>query len=84
VVGSSLQFIAIGTYSDGSKEDITFLAIWASSHTDTATISLGGLAKGVAAGNTNITAAMWGVTSPPVSLTVVSSTSTTFSTPTTP
>ena len=93
VVGSTQQFAAIGTYSNGSSGDISAQAIWSSSNSNVATISLagsGGLATGVADGNSNITATLYGVTSPPVSLTVVaptptpSATTPTTSTTTTP
>jgi len=74
-----MQLFAVGTYSDGSIADLTFLAIWNSSNTDIATITMGGLAKCKAVGNTNITATMWGVTSKPVTLSVVTPASTTTS-----
>ena len=70
-VGSTQQFTATGTYSDGSNANISSLVTWASSNTTVATISSAGLATGVAVGNTNITAAMSGVTSPAVSLPVL-------------
>jgi len=71
-VGSSQQFIAIETYSDGSTANVTAQVIWTSSNTVDATISATGLATGVAAGNTNITATLTGITSPAVTLIVVS------------
>jgi uncharacterized protein YjdB len=71
-VGSNLQFTATATYSDGSTADISSNVTWASDTTGTATISSTGLAAGVAAGTTNITANLFGVTSPAVSLTVIS------------
>ena len=71
-VGYPQRFTATGTYSDGSNANISSLVTWASSNTTVATISSAGLATGVAVGNTNITAAMSGVTSPAVSLPVVS------------
>ena len=71
-VGLTEQFTATGTYSDGSTKVITSKVIWASSDTTKATItSSGGLGTGVAAGTTNITAALKGVTSPAVTLTVI-------------
>jgi uncharacterized protein YjdB len=82
-VGSGLYFTAKGTYSDGSIANITSQVTWASSNIAIATISSAGLAKGVAVGTANITAALAGVTSPPVSLPVVSPSSTTPTTPTT-
>lgn len=73
-IGSTQRFIATGTYSDGSTANISSVVSWTSSDTAVATIDSDGLATGVAAGNTNITAARSGVTSPAVTLTVVSST----------
>ena len=80
VVDSTMQFFAIGTYSNGEIVYINTLANWASSNPDVATISFAGLANGIVAGNTNITVNMLGVTSPPVSLTVVASTPTSSTT----
>jgi hypothetical protein len=51
------QFTATGTYSDGSTQNLTSSATWSSSSTSVATIAAGGLATGVAAGTTTITAA---------------------------
>ena len=71
-VGSTEQFTATGTYSDGSTKVITSKVIWTSSDTTKATItSSGGLATGVAAGIVNITAALNGITIPAVTLTVI-------------
>ena len=74
-VGSTQQFTATATFSDGSTSDITATVTWNSATTATATISASGLATGVAAGTTQITAAMNGVTSPGVTLTVIAITS---------
>ena len=73
-VGSTEQFTATGTYSDNSTANITGSVSWASSDTTKATILAGGLATGVAVGTTNITATLGSVTSPAVSLTVISAT----------
>jgi hypothetical protein len=70
--GSNLQFTATATYSDGSTADISSKVTWASDTTGTATISSTGLATGIAAGTTDITANLFGVTSPAVSLAVIS------------
>ena len=78
-VGSTQAFTASGIYSDGSKAYITSQVAWASDTTGTATIDSTGLATGVATGTTNITAALSGITSPAVGLTVVAATSTTTS-----
>ena len=73
LVGSTQQFVAIGTYSDGTTSVITTLVTWASSNTTIVTISSAGLATGIATGTVNITANMPGVTSQPITLTVTSS-----------
>ena len=54
--GKQQPFTATGTYSDGSKKDLTSSAIWTSSAPAVATISSGGLATGAGAGNTTIQA----------------------------
>jgi uncharacterized protein YjdB len=63
-VGLTAQFTATGTYSDGSTADITAHVTWTSSDTNIATISVSGVATGIAAGNTNISASLSNVTSP--------------------
>ena len=77
-IGQTLPFTATGTYSDGTTQDITTTAVWTSSTPATATITTGGagagVATGVAAGTTNITAASGSATSPAVVLTVSSAT----------
>lgn len=55
-VGDTQQFTATGTYTDGSTKDLTGSAAWSSSNTAVATIAAGGLATGVGAGSTTITA----------------------------
>ncbi len=62
VTGTSQQFTAMGTYSDGSTANITSQATWSSSLTSVATIATGGLATAVAAGTTTISASLAGVT----------------------
>jgi hypothetical protein len=69
-VGSTQAFTATGTYSDSSTREL-FSATWKSDNPSVATISRDGLVTGVAPGKTNITAAQSGITSPPVSLTVI-------------
>jgi len=55
------QFSATGTYSDGTTQDITGNVLWTSSNTSAATISASsGLATGVGAGTTQITATQGG------------------------
>ena len=61
VIGATRQFTAIGTYSDGSTQNVTSQAIWISSNTGVATINATGLAMGVATGITTISATLAGV-----------------------
>jgi hypothetical protein len=65
-VSTPLQFMATGTYSDATTQDITTLVTWNSSDLGVATISSAagseGLATPVAAGPTNITATLNAVT----------------------
>ena len=57
VAGSTVQFAAMGTYSDGSTKDLTSSVNWTSSDAGKATIvAASGLATGVAAGSATITA----------------------------
>jgi len=72
VKGDKQQFTAIGTYSDGSTQNLTNSVTWVSGTTSVATINSTGLATGVAAGTSNTTASMSGVTSPADELTVAS------------
>jgi len=74
-VGATQQFTATGTFSDASTADISATVTWTSGTPATATISATGLATGVAAGTTQITAKLGTVTSPAVTLTVISLTS---------
>jgi len=68
--GLTQQFTATGNYSDGSHQDITGQATWASATPGVATINAAGLATGVGIGTSNITAGLSGVTSPIDVLTV--------------
>ena len=72
--GTSEQFTATGTYSDNSTANITSQVTWTSSNTGAATISATGLATALAAGPTNITASLSGVTSNVFALTVTNPT----------
>ena len=64
-LGTTQQFIATGTYSNSSTQDLTIAATWTSSVTSVATISnaagTNGRATSVADGTTTITAAVGGV-----------------------
>ena len=58
--GSTRQFTATERYSDGSTQDVTLEAEWASSNMGAATVGAGGLVTGVAAGTTTISASIHG------------------------
>jgi chitodextrinase len=69
--GSTQQFAATGTYSDGSTQSVTASALWTSSNTSVATIGAStGSATGVNSGTSQITASVGTVISPAVILTV--------------
>lgn len=55
-LGSTRQFAALGTYTDGSTQDLTSASTWNSSSPQVASISTGGLVTSAAIGSTNITA----------------------------
>ncbi len=59
--GFSLQFDAIGTYSDSSTQDVTSVATWSSSVPVVATITPGGLATAVTTGVSSIGATVGSV-----------------------
>lgn len=64
-LGTTQQFAATGTYTDGTTQDITKTVLWSSSETALATISnfagLEGLATGLANGPTTISATFGGI-----------------------
>jgi plastocyanin len=61
-VGGTEQFIATGTFSDSSTQNLTSQVTWTSSTPAVATVTAsGGLATGVALGSSSITASMSGV-----------------------
>ncbi len=60
--GATQQFTATGTYSDSSTQNITSQVTWNSSTPAVATINPSGLASGVSAGSTMISASQSGVT----------------------
>jgi type II secretory pathway component GspD/PulD (secretin) len=68
--GGTQQFTAVGTFSDGTTQDITSDVSWTSSNTAVATIGSGtGTALGQAAGSTQIIATMGSIASPAATLT---------------
>ncbi len=70
VVGTTQQFTATGTLTDGTTENLTESVSWTSSNVAVATISAGGLATGVGAGSSSITATA-GTLSATISLAVI-------------
>jgi 6-phosphogluconolactonase (cycloisomerase 2 family) len=73
--GTTQQFAAVGTFSDGTQQTLTTSATWASDTAATATISnapgSAGLASALAVGTSSITATYEGITSAPATLTVI-------------
>ena len=70
-VGVSGQFTAVGTFTDGSTQNLTNTVAWASGTPSAATISGTGVATALTPGTTAITAGEAGVTSPDDTLTVI-------------
>jgi hypothetical protein len=70
-VGSTLYLTATGTYSDGSTENITNYVTWTSSEKTVVTISPFGVVTGVGGGTANVIAVLSGVSSSPMTLTVI-------------
>jgi 6-phosphogluconolactonase (cycloisomerase 2 family) len=72
--GLTEPFVATGTYSDGTTQNVTATAVWASQTPTVATISnaapTSGTATGVAAGTSIITATVGAIVSVPTTLTV--------------
>jgi len=60
--GTTQQFMATGSYSDGSTQSLTNSVTWSSSNTSVATISGTGLATGVGTGSSTIQAASGSIT----------------------
>jgi len=60
-VNTAQQFTAIGNYTNGSSADLTALVTWGSSSLNVATVSTSGLVTGAAAGSSNISASLGGI-----------------------
>ena len=61
-LGSSQQFTANGSFSDGSTQDITNVVTWTSSTPTVAVVNNNGLAASALHGTTNISATLAGIT----------------------
>ncbi len=61
-LGLTQQLDAVGTYSDGTTQDITSIVHWNSSNTGIVTVSAGGLVLAIGAGNAGVTASLGSVT----------------------
>jgi len=73
--GTTVQFIATGTYSDGSLQNITTSVTWAAATTSVATIGTStGLATGAGVGTSQISATQGTIVSPAITLTVTAAT----------
>jgi len=76
--GTHQQFMATGTYTDHSTQNLTTAVTWSSSNTSLASISnangSNGLATGLQTGQISISAQIGSLTSTPVTLTVTSAT----------
>ncbi len=76
--GTSLQFVATGTFSDATTQMLTSVATWASGTPTVASISnttgYFGNATALSPGSTLVSASVGGVASPPVPLTVTAAT----------
>ena len=62
VSGTTEQFTAIGTYSDGSTPNLTSVVTWSAPAPGVATITTSGLVTGVAAGTTTVAASLGNIT----------------------
>ena len=61
LAGATQQFTATGTYSDGSTQNLSNRVTWTSLNTAVATINTNGLATGLSAGTTTISATLGSV-----------------------
>lgn len=68
-VGNTLQLTATGNYSNGTMQNLTSTATWATSNSSAATV-VGGLVTAVANGSSSITASYTGITSFPAPMNI--------------
>ena len=72
--GVDLQYVAAGTYTDGSVQDITASVAWSSSDPSVQAIGAGGLAHALAVGHVSVVAVLGAVTSNAVQASVTDAT----------
>ena len=72
--GTTQQFVAMGSFSDGSSQDLTPTVSWTSSNAQVASINAAGLAKGTGVGSATIMAATQGKAASTTSFTVTAAT----------
>jgi hypothetical protein len=77
-LGTSMQLLAIGTYTDAGKQDLTSQVTWTSSNTAVATVDqvagTTGKLSSVGSGSTTVTASLTSITSSGLKVTVSSAT----------
>ena len=61
-LGSSQQFAASGSFSDGSTQDVSNVVTWTSSTPTVAVVNLSGVAASASHGTTNVNATLTGIT----------------------
>ncbi|WP_186809523.1 Ig-like domain-containing protein, partial [Aliivibrio fischeri] len=71
VVGLTQSFMAIGTYTDGTSEDISHSVIWKSSNVVIATMK-GKVLRGLSEGATQVSVSQGGISSNALDITVIS------------
>jgi hypothetical protein len=70
-LGTTQQFTASGTFTDGSVQDVTGVVTWSCTAHSVATVNATGLAGTLSTGPTNITASLGSIVSNSASLTVL-------------
>jgi uncharacterized protein YjdB len=73
-LGTTQQFVATGTYTDNTTQNLSAQASWSSSNTTVASVNSAGLATSAAIGRTNIAASVGSIASAPVPLGVTAAT----------
>ncbi len=77
-LGTSLQFTALGHYSNGAQFDLSSLVLWSATDPTVLTINANGLAKSGKVGSTTVTASFQGVSQTSLTANVTNATLTTI------